>query len=234
MIRNFRFASVSSPLLALLLALALPASAAPAQAPATAPAKSKVTSAKPAPAVKIAAAAPAVTSKTPAAKATPAATTTGKAATSPAAAGKPVLVASYGDWGAYAAQTGKSKTCYALAQPKDRVPASLKRDPGYVFISTRPAEGVHNEISFVMGFAVKADPSSNPQVKVGNATIAMVAEGTNLWVKNAAQEGQLLDAMKKSPRLTVSAPSAKGNVTTDTYSLTGIVQALDRVQKECL
>ena len=39
--------------------------------------------------------------------------------------------------------------------------------------------------------------------------------------------------MKKSAKLTVKAPSIKGNVTTDNYSLKGFSQALDKVQKEC-
>jgi hypothetical protein len=238
MIRNSRSASVSRPLLAIVLAMLLPVPAVLAQNPTT-PTTSKAAGGKQ-PAVKLAAAAPVATAPKTAAKAAPAKTTPAKTAakTAPAAAaapsGKPVLVATYGDWGAYSAQTGKSKTCYALAQPKDRAPASLKRDPAYIFISTRPAEGVRNEISFVMGFTIKpADGSTDPQVKVGSSTIAMVAEGTNLWVKNAAEEGQLLDAMKKNQKLTVRAASAKGNVTTDTYSLSGLGQAIDRVQKEC-
>src|SRR5665213_3089696 len=58
---------------------------------------------------------------------------------------KPVQVATFGDWGAFLAEAGKDKTCYALAQPKERDPASLKRDPAYVFIPTRPGENIRNE-----------------------------------------------------------------------------------------
>ena len=75
-----------------------------------------------------------------------------KDATPPAA--KPALVATYGDWSVFQSQAGKGRICYALAQPKDRAPAGLKRDPGYAFISERPAEGVRNEVSFIMGFEV--------------------------------------------------------------------------------
>src|SRR5580658_6543789 len=75
-----------------------------------------------------------------------------------AAANKPALVASYGDWSVFQSQSGKSRICYTLAQPKERAPADLKRDPAYVFISERPAERVRNEISFIMGFEVGAAP----------------------------------------------------------------------------
>ena len=78
-----------------------------------------------------------------------------------APAAKPALVATYGDWSVFQSQSGKARICYALAQPKERDPADLKRDPGYAFISERPAEGVRNEISFIMGFDV-AGPRRPP------------------------------------------------------------------------
>ncbi|MDF2114607.1 hypothetical protein PY365_03385 [Roseiarcaceae bacterium H3SJ34-1] len=159
----------------------------------------------------------------------------GAAAAGTAAAarpGKPALVASFGDWGAYTAVTGKSKTCYALAEPKERLPASLKRDKAYIFVSTRPAEGVKNEVSIIMGFDVKAD--SSPRSEVGTTGFDMIAQKDKLWVRNAAEEGHLLDAMRKGQRLVVKAASGRGNATTDSYLLSGLAQALDRVHKECL
>ena len=71
-------------------------------------------------------------------------------------ASKPALVATFGDWNVFVGEVGKGRICYTLAQPKTREPASLKRDPGYAFISDRPAEGVRNEVSFIMGFDVAA------------------------------------------------------------------------------
>jgi hypothetical protein len=146
--------------------------------------------------------------------------------------GKPVQVASFGDWGAFLAQgSGKDKTCYALAQPKDRAPAALKRDPAYVFISNRPGENVRNEVSIIMGFQMK--DGSEAHAEVAGASFDLVAKGKNAWVKNPAEETQFIDAMKKGSKLVVKAPSIKGNVTTDSYSLAGLAQALERVHKEC-
>ena len=160
--------------------------------------------------------------------------------------GKPLLVASFGDWGVYQTQAAKGRVCYTLAQPKDRAPADLKRDAAYAFISDRPGEGVRNEISFIMGFDVAnppegaeaADPKKKANAKeavamVGDQSFELLAKTSNLWVKNAAKEGQLIDEMRKSGKLLVKAASKKGNVTTDTYSLAGFSQALDRVQKDC-
>lgn len=150
-----------------------------------------------------------------------------------APAGKPVLVQSSGDWGVYVASAGREKQCYALAQPKERQPAALKRDPAYLFISSRPAEKVRHEVSIIMGFDVKGDDKSAPEAAVGTDKFALAAQGAHLWIRDAAKGAPLVDAMRKGARLTVKAASLRGNVTTDSYSLSGLAGALDRVQKEC-
>ena len=61
----------------------------------------------------------------------------------------------------------------------------------------------------------------------------LVAKGTNAWIKNQAEEPQFVDTLKKGSKLIVKAPSLKGHITTDSYSLAGLSQALERVEKEC-
>lgn len=145
--------------------------------------------------------------------------------------GNPVQLASFGDWGAFLAQGGKDKTCYVLAQPAERVPSKLKRDPAYVFISSRPGENIHNEVSITMGFRMK--DGGDAQADVEGTDFDLISKGSNAWIKNPAQEAQFIAAMKKSAKLIIKAASVKGNVTTDSYSLDGLSQALQRVEKEC-
>jgi invasion protein IalB len=145
--------------------------------------------------------------------------------------GKPNPLGSFGDWNAYTAAQGKERTCYALAMPKDRAPNALKRDQAYVFIASRPGENVRNEVSIIMGFAMKE--AAEAKAEIGNTSYALLAKGTNAWLKNPAEETQFIDSMKRGSKLIVKAPSIKGNVTTDSYSLAGLSQALERVQKEC-
>ncbi len=144
---------------------------------------------------------------------------------------KPEQVATYGDWGAFVAESGKNKTCYALAQPKDREPKDLKRDPAYIFISTRPGENIRNEVSIIMGFKMK--DGGDAEAQIGTASFDLISKGSNAWVKNPAKEGEMIEAMKKGAKLIIKAPSARGNMTTDSYSLSGLTQTLERVKKEC-
>jgi invasion protein IalB len=167
-----------------------------------------------------------------------------KAKDAPPAA-KPELVGSFGDWSVFHSQSGKARICYALAQPKDRDPDDLKRDPGYAFISERPSEGVRNEVSFIMGFDVGAPSADSddskdkkkkliaPTAEIADTTFDLLPKGANLWVKNAAQESDLIAQMRKGGKLIIKATSKKGNLTTDTYSLSGFAQAIDRAVKDC-
>lgn len=145
------------------------------------------------------------------------------------AAGKPVQVGTFGDWGAYLAK-GKSKTCYALASPKERKPEG-KRETAYVFIADRPAEKVVNEVSIIMGFPLKENGAAT--AKVGSTSFDLVTKGSNAWIKNVADEKKFVEALKHSSRLVVKAPSARGVPTTDTYMLDGVKPALDLVAKDC-
>ena len=144
---------------------------------------------------------------------------------------KPVQIASFGDWGAFLAQGGKDKTCYVLAQPEQRDPSKLKRDPAYVFISNRPGENIHNEVSIMMGFPMK--DGGDAEADVAGTSFDLVSKGTNAWIKNPAQEAELINAMKKSAKLVVKASSLKGHMTTDSYSLAGFTLALARAEKAC-
>lgn len=176
----------------------------------------------------------------PKAPAKPAAKTAAKheskpVAPPPAVAGgaEPKLIGQFGTWGAYSATPNGKKVCFALAKPSSSKtnPPNRPRDPAYAFVSTRPAEKVNNEVSVMIGYALK--PGSESSVEVGGAAYAMYTQGDGLWIKNAAEEERMVEAMRKSADLVVKGVSAKGTETTDTFSLKGLAQALDRISQDC-
>ena len=153
----------------------------------------------------------------------------------PAVAGgsEPTLIGQYGTWGAYMAAPNGKKVCFALAKPSSSKtnPPNRPRDPAYAFISTRPAERVVNEVSIMVGYTLK--PGSESTLEVGGASYAMYTQGDGIWIKNAAEEERMVEAMRKSADLTVKGVSAKGTETVDVFSLKGLSQALDRVAQDC-
>jgi invasion associated locus B (IalB) protein len=146
---------------------------------------------------------------------------------------QPTLLGQYADWGAYTATPGGKKICFALAKPasSSTLPPNRPRDPAYMFVSTRPAEKVKDEVSVIFGYGVK--PSSDANVEVAGGSYTMYAQADGAWVKNAAEEPKLVETMRKGQNLTVKGTSAKGTVSTDVYSLKGLSLALDKIAQEC-
>lgn len=149
------------------------------------------------------------------------------------AGAEPTLLGQFGSWGAYTASPNGKKVCFALAKPSSSKtnPPNRPRDPAYAFISSRPAEKVNNEVSITIGYPAK--PGSESTLEVGGGSYAMYIQGDGLWIKNAAEEEKLVEAMRKSAEVVVKAVSSKGTQTTDIFSLKGLSQALDRMAQDC-
>jgi len=189
----------------------LPAHAQQSAAPAAAPAKPK-----PKPETK-----PAATAPKPA---VPAAATGGA---------QPKLLGQYGIWGAYTASPGGKKVCFALAKPSasETNPPNRPRNPVYMFISTRPTDKVSNEVSVVIGYPFK--PGTEASAQIGGTNFAFYTQQDGAWIKNATEEAKMVDAMRGGDNAVVKGVSAKGTQSTDTFSLKGVAQALDRATQEC-
>jgi Invasion associated locus B (IalB) protein len=157
-----------------------------------------------------------------------------EAPAAPAVGGvQPTLLGTFGDWGAYTASPSGKKVCFALAKPANSqtTPPGRPRDPAFLFVSSRPAEKVKDEVSIIIGYGFK--PNSDATLETGGATYAMYTQSDGAWVKNAAEETRLVDAMRKGTDVTIKGTSARGTATSDVFSLKGLAQALDKVGQEC-
>ncbi len=150
-----------------------------------------------------------------------------------AAGAQPALLGQYGEWGAYAAHSGGSKVCFALAKPASAQtkPPNKPRDPVFFFVASRPAENVRNEVSVIIGYAFK--PATDATVEIGPAKFALYTQNDGAWIKNAAEEARLVETMRKGADLVVTGTSGRGTESVDRYSLKGLSQALDRTAQEC-
>ena len=193
----------------------------PSTPPTPAPPKPHKHKARAAPAAN----APSDTATAPAAPPAPPAAATGGV--------KPTLLGQYGDWGAYTASPGGKKLCFAIAKAStsETDPPGKSRNPPYLFVSTRPADKVNNELSITIGYPFK--PASEATVDVGSSSFALYTQQDGAWIKNATEETHLVDAMRTAQNAVVKGMSARGTHSTDTFSLRGFAQALDRSDQDC-
>jgi invasion protein IalB len=150
--------------------------------------------------------------------------------TTPTFAEEVALLEKYKDWSAYASKASP-KVCFAVSQPKDSKPSNVRRGPIYVYISHYPADKVTGEVSVKMGYPFAA--GAKVTVTVGTDKFELFTKEEGAFVEKTEDEAKLVDAMKAGSSMRVQGRSARGTDTSDSYSLSGISDALDRIAKEC-
>lgn len=153
-------------------------------------------------------------------------------------------VAIFGDWNVFSSGQGKTRLCYAIAQPQTRSPKTLARDSAYFFVTVRKAENVQNEVAVMLGFpskpsAAQAKPGApykptDPTLSLGATRYGLVVKDGNAWLQNPADEPKVVAEMgARNPKMTITTTSMRGNPTSDEYALAGFAEAMKRTRKEC-
>jgi invasion protein IalB len=149
------------------------------------------------------------------------------ATAAPALAQSATKIGQHNAWGTYSYQAGNGRVCYVLTVPTDKQPASLNHGDIFFFVSQKPGQNVTYEPQFIASYPFQEN--SKVSVRVGDATYSMFTRGSSAWMENAAEEPQLVAAMRAGTDMRVSAVSGRGNPTNYTFSLRGISAALNSI-----
>lgn len=150
--------------------------------------------------------------------------------TTPAIAQEVKLLQKYNDWAAYMSE-GSPKVCFAVSQPRDSSPKNVRRGPIYFYVSHYPSDKITGEISVKMGYPLAA--GSKVTVTIGNDKFELFTKDEGSFLEKPEDEAKLIGALKAGSSMSVQGRSARGTNTTDTYSLSGTTDAIDRITKEC-
>lgn len=121
--------------------------------------------------------------------------------------------------------------CFAVTQPSATLPKGANRAPVYFYISTWPKDGVKSEISVKLGYPIKR--GTQPALTIDAETFRLLTYGDRAYIADPTRELKAIEAMRKGSTMTVQAASERGTATTDTYSLTGFSQALQKLAAAC-
>ncbi|MDP4822668.1 MAG: invasion associated locus B family protein [Aestuariivirgaceae bacterium] len=143
----------------------------------------------------------------------------------------PEAIGTFGDWQAYS-YTGKDgKVCFVMSAPKDTKPDNVKRDPANFLVTHRPKQNVTSEISVIIGYTFKE--GGPVVVEVEGQSFTLNPSGDGAWAQTAADDRKIVASLKKGTTMLVKGTSWRGTVTSDTYSLTGISAAMDKIDEAC-
>ena len=145
----------------------------------------------------------------------------------PALAQSPVKLSQHSAWGTYAYDTQQGKVCYVASVPEKMEPSSLDHGNIYFFVSMKPGQNVSFEPQFITSYTMQEN--SKVKVTIGDKAFSMFVRGKFGWLENAAEEPQLLAAMRGGASMQIAATSGRGNPTSYSFSLSGISAALKSI-----
>lgn len=149
-------------------------------------------------------------------------------------AAEPIQVGKYRDWTAYTFDDPGGKICYAVSEPKKAEGDYTQRGDIYLLVTHRPEGKVFGEVSIITGYTYRegSEPTATVTSSRGNDVFKFYTDGDAAWAYQE-KEAELVAAMKAGARMVVKATSNRGTLTTDTYSLSGVTAALNKIDAEC-
>ncbi|QRZ13354.1 hypothetical protein JWJ88_01440 [Paracoccus methylovorus] len=157
------------------------------------------------------------------------------------AASSPVLaqdstnvVGTEGDWTIFSANSPKE--CWAVSAPKSTQnldangkPREVTRGDIRLYVAYRP--GQNGEVSFSGGYPFA--PDSAVEVNIGGNVFKLFTDGESAWTGSPADDAKLVTALRAGSSAVITGRSARGTVTKDTFSLSGITAATNKAQAAC-
>ena len=144
------------------------------------------------------------------------------------------VVATEGDWTVFAADSPKE--CWAVSPPEsvantdsDGTPKEVARGDIRLYVAYRP--GQNGEVSFTGGYPFA--PDSTVEVNVSGNKFNLFTEGESAWTGSPDEDAKLISALRAGSSAVVSARSARGTLTKDTFSLSGITAATNTAKSRC-
>ena len=144
-------------------------------------------------------------------------------------------VATKTDWSVFTESSPKE--CWGVSSPKqseatrDGKPVSVRRGDTLLFVTFRPGAGAKGEVSYTGGYPFA--PGSTVNVNIGGTTYDLFTDGEWAWPANAQDDASLLASMKRGSTAVLTARSARGTQTKDTFSLSGFTAAMSDAETRC-
>ncbi|MBD3677578.1 MAG: hypothetical protein HUJ27_04155 [Rhodobacteraceae bacterium] len=144
-------------------------------------------------------------------------------------------VAAETDWSVFV--ESDPTECWSVSAPKETVNTrdgrvvEVRRGDILLFIVYRPGSGAMGEVTFTGGYPFA--PNSTVNVDIGGTTFEMFTDGEWAWAASDGDDTKMITAMKRGAEAVLTARSARGTQTKDTFSLLGFTAALEEAEKRC-
>ncbi|MBC7163619.1 MAG: hypothetical protein H5U15_01290 [Roseovarius sp.] len=129
------------------------------------------------------------------------------------------------------------RECWAVSAPTETVNTrdgrvvAVRRGDILLMTFFRPGAEVQGQITFTGGYPFA--PGSTVNMRVGDESYEMFTEGEWAWPATTEDDAKILAAMKRGVDAVLTARSARGTQTKDTFSLMGYTAAVEEAENRC-
>ena len=155
----------------------------------------------------------------------------GSVAMSPVQAAGAKAVATFKDWSAHVISGKSGKICYLHGVPNKSAGKYTTRGDTYLQVTHRTKPQSVNEVSVTAGYPYKKDGVVT--VVVDGKKFELFTDQDTAWSRDAVGDKTLVAALRAGTTMVVTGSSARGTLTTDTYSLSGFSAAHNAIGKAC-
>jgi hypothetical protein len=150
---------------------------------------------------------------------------------SPAAAPTPTSLGGAGGWKAYSYPDKGGKTCYLVGHPDASAPKGMTRGRVDAVVAHRLGDKAYNVVTFDLGYDVK--DAARAELVVGTKKFSLFIELDAGWASDSATDKAIVTALAHGKSAKLTAHTARGTTTADSYSLAGFGAALAAIDKGC-
>lgn len=136
------------------------------------------------------------------------------------------------DWNAFQFTENGSLVCYMVSRPTDEQGNYTRRGDVWALVTHRPAEGSRNVVHFISGYPFEENGSVSVTID-GDQSFTLFTEGETAWSPDTQTDSAMIAAMRAGSEMVVQGRSARGTLTTDTYSLFGFTATLSEIDGAC-
>ena len=143
-------------------------------------------------------------------------------------------VAAKTDWSVFVEDNPTE--CWSVSAPKESVNTrdgrvvAVRRSEILLFVFYRPGAGVKGQVTFTGGYPFASDSTVN--LEIGDNEFDLYPDGEWAW-PTAEDDAKIIAAMKRGAQAVLTARSARGTQTKDTFSLLGFTAAVEDAAKRC-
>lgn len=134
-------------------------------------------------------------------------------------------------WEVHSFQEGGAKVCNMFTKPTESEGDYAQRGDVYMFVTSRPADGVTNEFSIQIGYNFKV--GARAFAIIGKRKFELFTQGDFAWLHRDKDQTELIRAMRGGSSVIVEGISSRGTKTKDVFSLSGFSAAHNMTSSAC-